>query len=831
MLRFILIFIFIIITNCMFAVEVPVAVRETSVVRLGEVSDSAEFVNRFFHNPDVMYYLDNFNNFVTVQQETTGDYSTTSRKIFSVAGNSYAWNRFYVDGFRVDSRFQPGSAPYDVSLYTHNVSVDYFNSNIRFSSLDSIDNQIMLTGNMGNLGGVMPGTKEMINLFHKASYERLYKPIDLRQHTVGQVSLRTSFNMPSGGNDYNNDIYFTAGRRMLTAFDENGISGGTTADFYNFQAMGQLPIKPNVLFDRTNYMLSFQHRDDLNSEFYYGINELADQQLYTASVYGTRKVGLLDYTLGLTWATNVVRLHDGNFSRNFIDQDGEAFEPWQPSGDNSEISVSFALNRKFNSWLSLGFDSYNSFVYFAPQNGSSYNTGYVRYADLHSEPDYPATALYLYRWDNCAWAGGLLENTLSLKANHRFNRSILVDAHIDFTFDAMLLGGGKSQVNPNYQASMKWRFEPCRWFAAEVNIGDYRVAYNMDQMRFFSNDYMSGKVYFLNDENGDFKFSDGEQGNLFTTTGGAYHSTGGKYLRQMRYFVFDIPVMFSFGRHHISFLQSYRKYYNMWHTSYAGDLAEVGSMVHSDKLGTDVFLLNPGECGYVVRNGYPDGIVGNNFLNNTPYYASSVIKYEYHGKKLFFSLAWQSYQMCGLSALGFGPLHNNVGVLSESMANPNTLNTELNSGSPYRALGRLDQDRAYVLWMLLSYNPVDYLSLTLNGKFRDGQPFTAYSTMIADGQLVMMPYNTRGINTMDGHFGTRDDAFFNFDLSVTGYIPVRKGDELMLRLTCYNIFDFGTELTEYIMGDAIGDKRYAMSLCVPRGMMFTLGYKFGNKND
>ena len=77
-----------------------------------------------------------------------------------------------------------------------------------------------------------------------------------------------------------------------------------------------------------------------------------------------------------------------------------------------------------------------------------------------------------------------------------------------------------------------------------------------------------------------------------------------------------------------------------------------------------------------------------------------------------------------------------------------------------------------------------------------------------------------GINNLDGHFGTREDAFFNFDLRATGYIPI--GDKtLELQLTCYNIFDFGTGLTEYNIGPNIPESRYSLSLCIPRGLLFS----------
>lgn len=816
--------------------QVDSSPTDSAEVEMGVMKNCSEFFRTWYHNNDLIHYLDNYNNFATVQQETTGDYALSNRMIFSLAGNSFEWNRFYLDGFRIDSRFFAGSTFYNLDLYRNSINVDYLNSNIRLESDKTMPNCIELTGNMGGLGGVMPGTKELINLFHKASYERLYKLINFRSHMAGAGSARASVNLYREGTVYAQQLYFEYGKRNITGFDYNGITSLFDADNYKLQLMGQLPIVSDDLFDTANYLVLFQRRNDMNSEFYYNQNELARHDTYTASLFGKKNIGKLRYTMGLTWATNVVRLHNQEFSRNMIDQDGEAFEPWQPDGATTELSLAFACQRELTSWLSLNFDSYNSMIYFNPRENYFRNTTYVEYPRPDDKAQYPYTSLYLYDWTTKGYIGGLLENQLSLRAEKQLTKWLALDANIDFTLDAMLIDN-KSIVSPNWQAQMKLRANPCRWFAAELNMGNYRVAYNIGQMQYFSDDYLNANIYYWNDKNGDKAYQSGESGSLFATTGGKQHTTGGKYLQQMNYFVFDIPVYFIFGRHHISFMQSYRKYYNMWSTRYKEDITTIGDMQANETWGTDMFVTKGGaSANYIVENGYQEGIMGDNILNNTPYYASSIIKYRYQGPKVTFSLAWQSFQMCGVSAMGFGPLHNNVGVLSESMANPNTFNNVRNSESPYRALGRLDQDRAYVAWMLLTYNINRYISFTLNGKFRDGQAFTAYKTHLVsesegENQLIMMPASTRGINTMDGHFGTRDDAFFNFDLSATGYIPFKDGSELMLQLTCYNIFDSATELTEYIMGEPIAEKRYAMSLCVPRGLMFTASYCFDTKRD
>jgi hypothetical protein len=86
-------------------------------------------------------------------------------------------------------------------------------------------------------------------------------------------------------------------------------------------------------------------------------------------------------------------------------------------------------------------------------------------------------------------------------------------------------------------------------------------------------------------------------------------------------------------------------------------------------------------------------------------------------------------------------------------------------------------------------------------------------------------------------FGKREDAFFNFDLRMTGRWWIKQ-IPFQLDVTCYNIYDFGTALTEYTFDKydyptyphwtndrgmiSMHESRTSMSLCIPRGMLVKL---------
>ena len=73
----------------------------------------------------------------------------------------------------------------------------------------------------------------------------------------------------------------------------------------------------------------------------------------------------------------------------------------------------------------------------------------------------------------------------------------------------------------------------------------------------------------------------------------------------------------------------------------------------------------------------------------------------------------------------------------------------------------------------------------------------------------------------NAEFGKREDAFFNFELRATGRWWI-KNVPMSLEAMCYNIYDFGTALTEYTFDQSFKHGRRTMSMCIPRGILFTL---------
>ena len=794
----------------------------------GVDSTSSQYFRDWYQTTDLGHYLDNGNAFTIYESETTGEWNLGDRNVFSISGNSFRQNKYHLNGMRIDSRMQVGSTLLHTQMDRTSLALDYHDGELFFTD-DSVKQQTLrLTGNVGNLGGISPGTRQLINLFHSSGEERTMddRPMRMRDHVVGAGTLDATFAIPAYGRRYYQHAYVTYGQRQLTAFDQTGISGMFPADYYSAQLDGQIPMKT----DRTDlrYFLVTNGRSDYGSELYYNANELSQLRAYQAGLYSTTRFengGKL--VAGLSYELSQLRHDTLEFSRNIIDHDGEAFEPWYADGRLHSVNLSVRYDQQLLPWLRVHAEGYNSLLHFCPTTTSWSNPIY-----LQSIEDASPTPLYTYHWTSSPFTSGLLENEALVIAEKQLAKGLNMYAHLGVSLDGIVLGKGRSVVSPNWLAKFAIDYSPCWWFRFGVSVSHHRMSYTWDEVRYLSRDYMNGEARFADNT-------------LLTTTGGAYHTPDRQlWMHQPSYAVLDLPIQFTFGksrRHEIAILSSIRKYYNMWFTQYAD-----GVDANLQKQG-DTYYMREGESQYTVTT-QPLDLMSSTPGGRTPYYMSNIVRYTYNGRKWYVSLSWQSYLMAGLSTLGNGPLHNNIGVLSETSANPNTYVALSENNLLYQGNCRLNQDKSFLLRLQVTYNACKYFSIGFNGKFKDGQPFAPfYVSQYTDGthtQTALVHSDAKGINMYNQAFGKREDAFFNLELRATGRWWV-KDIPMSLEVLCYNIYDFGTALTEYTFDQythatyphwtvdqnqpTMRNSRTSMSLCIPRGLLLT--FRVGLEKD
>lgn len=788
---------------------VPAKALEVSHTAMdGSDSVPAEYFRKWYHRSDLIYYLEALNDHVIVENHATGQWWLPDRLNIAVAGLPCTMTTYTIDGMRVDDRFDPGNTFFVPNMQQYDMLIDTHTGQLRFSHDAAARDYVQAQYNVGQVGNGAPalGTAAIVNITHRTAMQSadLFKHVTARRHLRGAGAVDAAYTFrDKEGNAYRQHLYAAYGQRLITRENEQGLITDDpyyAANYYKVQADGLLPMKPNKAFERLGYRLNFAGKQDGGSEYLYNYNEVFDHKNYTAQLYAQRKY----LTTGLTWATNVVHHTDRSFRKNILDIDGESFAPWVADGRTHELSWTVNYEQPVLSWLKVHVRSHNSLIHFRPEAEQFTNEVYFRSPVATAD-----TALYRYEWTSKAYTGGILENTFGMSADYTICKQLDLHAHLDFTLDGLLLGQGKSKVSPNWQAGISFDLHPCRWFEMGLSLAHERMPYTMDYLRYFSDDYMNADIYLAGTDT------------RFATTGGKYHHYA-KNLMQTSYFEVHIPIRFVFrsprGQHEIVLQNAYRKFFNVWHTYYAGGAEDNGAYI--DANGLSVYLPTMGEKQYEI--GTTPGF-GTNIFLNSPYYFSQLTRYTYTGEKVTVGISWQSMQAAGYTGLGNGANSNTMGVLSETTANPNTTHVLDNPNGRYPGVGRMDLDKGFVARFYLGYNICKWVQAGLTIKWTDGKPFTSYHYYYdrATRQMALFPQSSRGTNPTDNNFGRRHGAIYNIDLHLQGTWNVRDV-AMRLNVECFNLWDFCHDLAELSFEqDRMDAYRASIIMTVPTGILVT----------
>ena len=168
--------------------------------------------------------------------------------------------------------------------------------------------------------------------------------------------------------------------------------------------------------------------------------------------------------------------------------------------------------------------------------------------------------------------------------------------------------------------------------------------------------------------------------------------------------------------------------------------------------------------------------------------------------------------------MGNGVRTNNLNVLSESLANPNTY---INS------LGRLASDRAYIVRIYYHQNISKNWKLRFQGKYKDGQTANRNvydpTTNTNGNQFTFWNIDTKGINPFTGQFGVREGGFWNYELRFQHTFNLADR-QITADLNIYNIMDVATPLNNYNFPEP--DDQFALDLQIPRGFLLSIKYLF-----
>jgi hypothetical protein len=626
------------------------------------------------------------------------------------------------------------------------------------------------------------------------------------------------------GNLYQS-FYLNAGQHKLTGFDYKGINSYYPENYLQFHLDGNLPLIAENIFDYNGYMFTYLERDQLFSEYYYAQNETAKLKSINLSLYGKKKD---NYTSGLNLSIKNIIHNTTNFSRNFIDIDGEGFDPWYADENIVEFSFNHKQQIKLNEVFKLKAEFSDAVLQFNPKQSSSFNTVYYQPTDTNYK------SLYYTEWKHNNFTSALLDNSLGIEYHKHFFNSVLdFTANFDFTLDGFSVADN-TFIKPSWQFVVNAAFQLTQKIKVSLILGKKQIPFDSDYLRFFSADYMSGKTYYWHDANNDKTYQSDEKGDLFTTTGGAYHHISDE-IQQPYEVYFDLPLEIRVGKKSLFTISAqYRQYRDLWGITYDKAASSYGYYTAPENIGMysqnppdmkSIYFLNNGEVNYTAVNNFTEKMIegthDNSILWDNPFFTGLNLKYEYQGKKLYICASITTVRVEGFGAMGNGVLNNNFSVLSESMANPN---------SYFYYLGRLDVDRSYFGRLLISYNINKHLTMAFQYKYKDGQPFNAFGTKIltnaGNSQIALWNNNIKGDNSFTGETSRREDCFYNTELR-TKYTFFFKDKALDINLSLYNLLDIGFQLAEASFPPLTDEgKRKAIDIQIPRGFLLSAALRF-----
>jgi hypothetical protein len=765
------------------------------------------WLDDFYHEWRLDHLLDNAFDDSVVLIESAGRIGSPDPLSYSILGNSRRWNHVELDGMRLDDPFHPGSSLTRSPLWQRSMELDSLGRTLSLRETFPRE-RLSFEFSQGFLGDRFPGADWLYrNLARSPSpYERGVLPPEDRRRPLGTFSLFFSAENSNANGPLHLSAFAEAGVRHFLRFGPLGWNGS----FDEAWNQGELRLvsDADIGGDETRRSLLFtmRAREYAGAEYHLSPEECRIENAASLSAWITRSNAKVSSLLGATFAFEATRARQLGFSRNLIDQDGEGFNPWNPSGTGISAGLQGKVEKRFTvSWLDrLAFsaEGYHQFNHFTPELATETNGVYV-------DDGATRTGIDALVFTRKPFSTFLFSESLGIDASKRLGP-------FRFHGDVRLwLDGAIGELPPNLSPGVDWTalvaFRPAKAFSASIVVANRRAPMDWESVRQQSPSWNSGSAWAWSDGNGDGAVQADELGGLTRRTGAAWW-TNTNAIGSPQVLSLDIPLELRLPKGWgMSFTAQYRQFRNLPWLSFNGGADKYGARVLMGD--TWVFVTTNAETRYVLGNLPASAMTnGGSAAFPDPFYAGATVRIAHEGPRAFFSASFTALMAPGVTPLGNGPLSSEVGLIDESTANPNTL---------LHKPGRMNPDRGYIGRLLVGGKITRDVRLSFQVKYKDGEPFNYFDyRALTNAQIRQAPvWNNlvAGDNPWTGEFGSRECAFWNTELRLAWKIPLARG-ALDLTFCVYNLIDFGAELAEKTFFAENKATRISLETQVPRGL-------------
>ncbi|MCK5057349.1 MAG: hypothetical protein KAT34_11875 [Candidatus Aminicenantes bacterium] len=486
-----------------------------------------------------------------------------------------------------------------------------------------------------------------------------------------------------------------------------------------------------------------------------------------------------------------------NFSKELQDNDGDGFFPWSRLGEfsaavfNSGLDIPLKYDflgktLKINTFLEARHSILRGSEEIHGHNPLFFgNTPYL-VVSWQPGSDYTNSNTNMKIGMNISWDFSRNLSLLS-KLFVQYNRLGFENAGNNLTF-----------LLPGYDVGVQLFKNKKTRILLAYGVTPYDIRENINFTLESNRPY--GTINYWDDRNRDLTFQPGEQGEPYGYTGAAYHRVDEDISAPVKQrllltvsskisknFIFNVKGILKKVKNNFTF--RFAEEYGFYEQ-------------HNDQ---DIYFFNRPFENYLLTN-YD--------YRKDPLYAQLLLNF-IGGKKekWFFNFSFLAHMGLGVTAFGNGPGSNDIGIINESMANPN---------SWINGFGRVDGDRAFVAKLYFGFYLSKNLFLGTGLKYRDGNPFAFINSLYAHDQWVLYYATIKAEDEKGVKGGPREDYVGDISIKLNYRFKLFNNDAL-LSLSVFNLLDLGHELSEYVFS---GGSRDAMELNMPRSLRLTLSMGF-----
>ena len=545
-------------------------------------------------------------------------------------------------------------------------------------------------------------------------------------------------------------------------------------------------------------MMDLSERTNLGAETGLYPQETMDQKksAFLGGVHLAKES--LDLKLYVQQENETLLPYELNFGKDLLDNDGDGLFPYGRFGEFSATTLNASVDVPLEFNIGDGYALINAYadLRYSRVNGDE---------DIHQfNPIFANSDPYqVIRWDGAQDYHHINTNVKAgVRAELELSDDISIESNLFFKYSGLSFqdeANNLSFANPGFDVGI--RLFKGRKTQIQVAYGVIPYDINPSVGFFLQQRRPYGGIFGWSDINGDGSFQPEETGELFGLTGGRYHLLDEDI---------STPVKKRF------LLNIFTQLSKKWSLHVKG-IYKINSDNYWVKFRNEYgFYENvDGVDVYFFDTPYKSYYLSNYAFEDDPFYAQLLLHLKGGEKeKWFFSFSFMAHIGMGATTFGNGVGSNDIGVISESQANPN---------SHINAYGRLDGDRAFVGHIYAGFYLFKKFSLGVSLKYRDGQPFAFFNATNNYDQWALYYQTIKAEDEKGIKGGPREDYLSEINVRLNYHFRLSDVDAV-LSLEAFNIVDVGYELSEHVFYST--KDREAVELNIPKSFRLSLKVRF-----